>query len=539
MAAKSAIDRITKMLADEAPERRLAAVIVLGELAPKGAAVTAGLTAVLEDDGPALQRHALDALRRIGVKKKTLPYLWPLLSSGDAEVRAAAADAVASVGDAVVGEVRARLAEAEGEERRALESILSRLGGKEAFDALLEALAEGDEETNRATALELRHHVKEADGKARRSYRTRLEKFLKQLAEREEPAPSAMAAAVKILGFLEDPRTAKTLLALARDAEQPATVRQEALIALRFTMNEGASADVVRALVDAAGDADRALAQTAMMTLAGLELPGTYAPALAKLAFHPELERARIAIDKLGTLGGKKATETLVEIVARGDKRRAELAGEAVKERDDARPALVRLMAETEERERAKLVRHVLRPHVDALGPALRGALIDAGVERLGAGSEAWEPPLSLAAELAPDAVAERLAKEAAKLRKGRKRDAERRVLRAMVEHGWASDDQRYRLASLQLADSKLDPRARRSDRALRSLRELQRRGFDVASALRKDRSVGLEQLYYVGFCFLEDDVDAGEELLAEVVKKGGRKKIARAAKNKLALAGH
>ena len=100
--AKSPVDRIVAMLADEAPERRLAAVIVLGELAPKGAAVVDGLARVLEDDGPALQRHALDALTRIGVRKKGLPAVWPLLASRDAEVRAAAAAAVASVGEAVV-----------------------------------------------------------------------------------------------------------------------------------------------------------------------------------------------------------------------------------------------------------------------------------------------------------------------------------------------------------------------------------------------------------------------------------------------------
>ena len=536
MAAKNPVDTIVKMLADPAPERRVAAAIVLGELKAKGPEVIKGLARMLAEDGPVTQRHALEALARINAKP-ALASIWPLLASRDEDVRRAATEAIASLGEAVVPDVRARLASAEGAERRALESVLAQLGGKEAFDALLEALAEGDEETNRATALELRTHVKSADAATRKSYRGRIEKFLAKLAKADTPSESAMAAAVKVLGFLEDPRSSETLLALARDAKQPASVRQEALIALRFTMAQGASADVVKALVGAASASDRALAQTALMTLAGLDLPAALAPQLAALALHRELDRARIAIDKLGSLGGSKATETLVEIVARGDKRRAEIAAEAVKERKDAVAPLAALLAEVTEEERARLVRQVLRPRASELTPAMRKSIAAAGIARLVAGDEGWEPALALATERDGKATALELSAEAARLRKGKKLDEEDRVLRALVKTGQASDDDRYRMASLALRESKLDPRSRGGDRAIQVLSELSRRGYDVGKALRADRAVELEQLYYVGFCFLEDGMPAGEELLEEVVKQGGRKKIATAAKNKLKLA--
>ena len=64
----------------------------------------------------------------------------------------------------------------------------------------------------------------------------------------------------------------------------------------------------------------------------------------------------------------------------------------------------------------------------------------------------------------------------------------------------------------------------------------LLRGGFDVAKALRKDRALELEHLYYVGFHFSELDHPVGDELLEEVVKKGGRSKVGKMAKNKLAL---
>lgn len=537
MGAKTPVDVVTNMLEDAAAERRMAAAIVLGELRAKGPAIVAGLTRMLANDGPALQCHALEALAKIGAKP-ALESVWPLCASRDESVRNAAADTIASIGDAMVPEVRQRLATAEGHERRTLESILTRLGGREAFDALLDALAEGDDESNRATALELRRHVKDADGTTRRSYRARIEKFLERQTKRDSPNASALASAVKVLGFLEDPKAAPTLLALARDKKNPASVRQEALIALRFTMGTELSSDVVKALVGAASADDRALAQTAIMTLAALDLPASLAPALSDLALHRELDRARIAIEKLGTIKGATATETLVDIVARGDKRRAEMAADALKDRGDTVAPLAALLADTRELERARLAAKVLKPHVGDLTPAMRRKIAAASIAALVDGSDAWEPGLSIAAERDAKATGDELRDEAAKLRKGKKTAEEARALRALVMIGQASDEDRYRVASLSLKESKLDPRTRGSDRALRLLDELQRRGFDVGKALRADRSVELEQLYYVGFCLLEDGVALGEELLEDVVKKGGRKKIAVAAKNKLKLAG-
>jgi hypothetical protein len=54
---------------------------------------------------------------------------------------------------------------------------------------------------------------------------------------------------------------------------------------------------------------------------------------------------------------------------------------------------------------------------------------------------------------------------------------------------------------------------------------------------LRKDRSLGLEDLYFLGFHFAEENLPLGEELLRLIVEKGGRAKIAKMARSKLALA--
>ena len=105
----SDIDRITAMLGADAIEKQIAAAIVLGELRAKGAGVVDGLVKMVQSGAPPLQRHALEALARIGAKR-AVPAVFPLLAASDAEVRAAAARAVASVGDEVVQMVTARMA---------------------------------------------------------------------------------------------------------------------------------------------------------------------------------------------------------------------------------------------------------------------------------------------------------------------------------------------------------------------------------------------------------------------------------------------
>ena len=95
----SEVGKIVALLKSDAIEKQIAAAIVLGELKAKGPGVVEGLGAVLGSGVSLLQMHALDALSRVGAKK-ALPQIFPLLSTGNDDVRRAATKAVASVGEA-------------------------------------------------------------------------------------------------------------------------------------------------------------------------------------------------------------------------------------------------------------------------------------------------------------------------------------------------------------------------------------------------------------------------------------------------------
>jgi HEAT repeat protein len=535
----SEVGKIVKLLESDAIEKQIAAAIVLGELKAKGPGVVEGLAKVLGSGVPLLQQHALDALARVGAKK-ALADIFPLLSSGQDDVRRAATRAVASVGEEVVPIIKQKMTTATPDERRALDAALAELGGKDAFSALVKGLASSDAEAAKAAALAVRNQIKSADGNKRRSYLAEIERFL-EAQKKKEAAPGAIAAAIKILGYLEDDKTTNLLLAYANDAKAHPSVRQEAIIAFRFALQGSKpSARVVETLVKAAEADDRTLAQTALHTLGSLEVSEETAKRLEKVAVHADFERARFVLDLLGRMGGAEAARVLTRVlVTTKDRRYAEAAAAGLSGKDDAVPALAKALLETDDPDRAWVLRKVLGPSAKKLTTATRKAILAAAIEKLADGERGWEALLDVARDADGDAVAEALRGLAEKLRRGKgKEERARSVYQILCKSDRATDDDRYALASLELARSPRDtrPASRAGDESLRLLATLMRAGFDVAKALRKDRALELEHLYYVGFHFAELDQPVGDELLEEVVKKGGRTKVGKMAKNKLAL---
>jgi HEAT repeat protein len=534
----SPIERITSLLSSDDPERQIAAAIVLGELRAKGAAVVKALTATLDAGGPRLQRHVLDTLAAIGAAKASAQVL-PLLGAHDPGVRAAAVNALVSVGESVVPQVEARLASAESHERKALDSVLARLGGKEAFSALLAGLEDADEQAATAAAVALRAQVKDANGKLRRSYLAQLEKMLARLDKQTEPNVAAIRAAIKIIGFLENPKTTASLLKYAASKKQPPAIRQEALIALRFTVaGSKPDAALINALVAAAQHDDRALAQTALITLAAIELPARTVGRLHPLLDHPDADRAKFIIDMLAHRPSAEASKLLVQVLEHSEMRRAKLAAAALNGREDAAADLVAAVAAGHDKERSRLIARVLQPMLGALKTAQITKLLNAVGNRLSAGEPGWQSALELAREAAPDKTAKTLKDVYDKLKKRQPAERATSVLRMLCRGEMATQDDRYQLASRLLAESHRDTSsaARRGDEALAQLGRLLNSGYDVVKNLGKDRAIDLETLYYVGFHFVEEGHPAGDELLERVVAKGGRKKIATMAKNKLKL---
>ncbi len=523
------VEKVIALLASDSIEKRIAAAIVLGELRVKKA--QDGLSSLIESEVPVLRRHALEAMTKIGLPRRLVPRLFALLSDHVADVRDAARAAIVSFGEEIVPAIRERVLHALPEERRILDTILGDLGGKDAFSALLQGLASSDAEASKQAAVAMRQHLKSASARDRRSYLTEAEKFLAQQTKAGAP-PNVVAAAILIMGYLEEEKAADTLLDYASDAKQPPLVRQEAFIALRFALAKSKVDEkrIVAALLDAAEGTERTLAVTALHTLGSLALPAGMAKRVEKLALHPDFERARFALEMLGRQTDPESTRTLIHAACTLERKRAEIAAAALGGREDAVAPLSKALLETTDVDRAWLLRNVLRPSAKKMPAPLRKALLDEAMNRLGEGARGWEALLDVVRDADPDAVGAAVRALALKLRKMKNDDKAASVFGLLCRTDRATDEDRYALASLELARGPKDtrPATRHSDESLKMLSSLLARGFDVGTALRKDRSLDLDALYYVGFHFSELKKPVGEELLAEVVKKGAAPKSAR-----------
>ncbi|MFO0663169.1 MAG: HEAT repeat domain-containing protein [Polyangiaceae bacterium] len=533
------LDKIVALLDAEAIEKRIAAAIVLGELRVKSPEATQGLLTAMGSGIPLLQCHAIEALGRAKPAKAVAPLL-DLAASTQAEVRQATKRALGAYGEEIVPQIKARMASANPEERRALDAVLAELGGKSAFATLLASMTSQEEEAAKRAAVGMRQVIKSADGRERRTYLAETEKFIEKARASKEPHPAAIIGAIKILGFLEDERAIPTLLSCATDKKSHPHVRQEAFIAVRFCMT-GKRADkkLVDALVTAAESPDRTLAQAALLTLASIEVAPEATKRLFSLVAHQEFERARLVIEHLSRRKDAESAAVLIDAVLKLDKPRADLAMQALLTNEAAANPLARALIETKDSEKSWTLRTALKPMARNVSTALKKALREELVSRLAASDRGWEAILDTVRDIDSAAFEADLRALHAKVDRTTKTDKALSLLRILCKFEFATDEDRMLLAHKTLRqndDYETRPEVRAKDESLRLMGELARRGYDVGKVLLKDKKLPIEALYYVGFHFAEAKHGLGEELLEEVISRAGRTKVGKMAKNKLAL---
>jgi hypothetical protein len=552
----SDLARVIALLTDPVVEHRLAAATVLGALEVKEPKAVAALDKLL-DGSSSERRAALDAFARLGshALKKVLPRVFAQLTFTDPHVREAAARALkagaAGSNDAteeMVDAIKTRRTTASDAEKRELDKILAELGGADAFKALLDGIVTADEKTARQLALAVRERIASADKRTRKSFASSSTKALAKATSTKGGAPGVFphqeAALIKILGWCEDESSTSLLVEALSDAKRHGSVRQEAAIALRFALKESAAeADVVEALLDAAGGDDLALARTAVDTLAGLTFGAKALPKLRALALHRDPDRAMFATRKLAADGSAPAVKVLVDVVLGGTREVSAAATEALKALPDVLAPCLHAITETHFADRALLLAEVVKPRLaptwsgEKLPKGAAQKLVDATIARIEGDGRNYEAMLALARIAAPDKISEALRELAAKLKKQKKDERAAHVLILLTHSSGATDDDRVRLALLALKKSRLDPRPdnRARDEAIKLFEEIAS-NVDVLAVLKKDKSITEEQLFYLGFHFAEEGDPIGEQLLNEVVSRSPRSKIAKAAKNKLKL---
>jgi HEAT repeat protein len=512
-----AVDRIVALLSDDSPRKRIAAAVVLGELGARPPAVISALSKMARDELSAIAEPAVEALGKLGARG-ALPVLLGALERKD--LSKAASEAIAALGEDVLPALRDRMAKATPEVRAAVSGLLPALRGS--FAMVLDGVRGQPWDAVSRVALSVRQTVRASSPNERKAMAKQAASFIRRLRE-DEPA---LRGAIKILGYLELPETVKSIAPFL-SSRQSAAVRVEAITALRFALGPKPAAKALRTLVKLLEDPDALVARAARDTLT--VVPGVKPGELARLAQSQSGDLALWSIERLRALG---ASKELASLASGSDRARAEAAVRALSALPGAGPLLVSALAAAREEAGA----HAL---ADALE---RVEITPKDVAKLRTAGAATIRKSFAIARRQLDSVRRANPQEWAQLL----RDSARRsphpeaVWELLARSNQATPQDRYVHASLLLRRSPLDPhpRARQSDPALAEIEKLAASGFALAAAIAKDEALGDDARYHAAFHLAEHHSPEvrtqGVALLEDL--SGGRGKLAKAARNKLAL---
>lgn len=549
MAKPSLTSKILDLLGDERAEVRCAAALVLGAAGKGDPAVARALAAHLSDPSAMVVRFLLDALEAVGARGLASP-LAPLLGASDDEVRTRALRLMAAQGAQAEGALRRELGRGSAAARRQAAALLVKVGSAAATDALLEQLA--DREIGEHLLQLLRAELDHGEPKRRAAVLARATAGAKKIGPKQlaaDPdAAARLAALLRLIGYLADPKSLPLLVANA-GSRSPHGVRLGAIAALRRIVAHGGGGgaeDAVASLIGWADDADPAIARAAVDTLRGAQIPEKLARKFGALAQAKNPDARRLAMERMAVLGGASAIPTLLANLAGTDAGLRDTAARALAAAPEAAAAVAKALGDAESEEAARRLQHVLRAHGERVPAAATLALARRTAERLRDPADRAVPViLEALAHVAPDAHARVLFDRAAALRKSGRHQEAFAALRPLAHTSARLDDeQRFTIGvmGLKAGGKNLLRSARAVDPVLMQFAQLVSGGYPVTKQLAKQKDVDLEDLFNLGFNFIESTDGSeralGEELLELVVAKQPRGKLATAAKNKLRLAG-
>ena len=191
----STLKRICGMLQSPDGMRRCAAAMVLGELAPKEAAVVTALGTALRDSNQLLTRYVLEAFETIG-SRSVVPFVLPLLNASDMETKLRAASIIARAGGEMIGDLRRQFETASPQQKRLLIDSLARMHSREAMQLILDVLFDPDFELVKEACHAVRRHIADATPqRAPNVAQTGREFYGGHPGQEERPGPNLLPAA--------------------------------------------------------------------------------------------------------------------------------------------------------------------------------------------------------------------------------------------------------------------------------------------------------------------------------------------------------
>ena len=596
---------VIKLLEHEKVELRSAAATVLVAVGRGDEAVVAALAERLADPEVAVRRIALEGLTAMGATG-IAQRLVPLLRGDDEALAERAAQVLATQGAAAESALRKELPVGAVHVRRAMAQLLIERGTSSAIEAVLDQLGDVEvgEQVLQLLRAEIDRHGEKtiavieksalgrtaAVGKKLRSEWNRVvsqatratkagagKAAKKKNGKSVAPPPPAEAATppamdpaiaaaafelgllLRLIGYRAQPGSLPLLIAHVSE-DLPRSIRLAAIAAMRRVVaaSEAKGTDkAIEMLIAIAGSSDLVVAQAAIDTLAGARVPERLARPFAALVKSKNPAAQKLAMSRLPAGGGAAALKALVEAMGGSDMTARDAAARGLARAPEAVLPLARALCAATDPEVAKRYAALLRQHRAHVSSAAGDEMAQAAAAHLDTRGKAADEARLLArvlidtlAFVAPQKHVEVLFNHARKLRRAGKPVEAFGALRPLLHSptdldAAIDDDQRFILAVLGLeAVGQGILRSTGADApVLEQFARLYQRGYPVARKLAREKDVGDDTVYALGFRLLESqtgiDQEFGAELMQGIIDERPRSKLARNAKNKLKLAGY
>ncbi|MDD5556157.1 MAG: hypothetical protein PHN82_02790 [bacterium] len=535
------LKKLCALLDSDDAELQCSAARVLGELGPKDRAVAVALARRLDTPNVTVRNYLLAALSKVSCRE-VVPHLFPALREGGA-VGEKVAGIIAGAGPAAAVEVRKAFARADEPLRRALAGLLGRIGTEEACGFLVDRLADSGPDLSRTICLALREAIGRAGPQVRRAA---LRKVNALLASPGTAASEERTAhGVALLGDIGDPSSTGRLLGFASPG-RPLPVRERALAALaRIDIPPAAAQGAAEALIPMLGEDDRhGVVHGALGVLRKFDIPKRLLPKLQEGVRSANPAVRSFVLSQLGRVDSRENIDRLLAHLNTGGFQERRAAQEALAAIPGAAAHILRELDAARDYESGMRLVSILRAHRGRIGAPDKRRLF----ERLEKAREADDERHSIYAAalqvVDPDFLVERVLGRVKRLRAARRFAEIEGIAGVLARHALLTPELKYELAVSRLRGRLPDlssPR-RKEDPALRLFGELLgAEGFPLLRRLKTDRALGPSELYHLGFHFSEmlfAQREFGIELLRIVAGKWPRSKLARPARQKLALVG-
>ncbi len=520
--------------------RRCAAAMVLGELKPKDAQAVKALGAALTDANQLLTRYVLEAFEAIGTRA-VVPFVLPLLDSGDVETKLRAARIVARVGGDMVGDLARQFAKASPEQKRVLVDILARIHDRQALQLILDTLFDADFELVGETCQAVRRHITDATPKERAAMHKQVVKFIASARVRKDERVTMHA--LLLVGYIGAPDARRILLKYTQP-RNPSFIRRNAMVGLKSQEFTGAVVNqTAREMFKYLNEPDYAnIVQPALDIIEKLPLSKAYDAQWRKLLQNQHANVRAYAARRLAATDNAATNRILMQLLAHEDVQISEIAAGALARHKGSTKLLLDALARERKSEPAWRLAKILKPHSESVDRKSVKKFVALTGRDLEAGQPRHEALLYFLRNIDPKLADNVLRETGLRLKKQKKYAKAVDCLKQLVRSDGFDNELRFELSICNLKESPQDvaPHLRVEDHALRGFQVLlQEKGFRLLDRLKKEKALDADDLYYTGFHFSEgtgEELRFGQQLLEHVAKRWPRGKEAKAARNKLKI---